>query len=357
MEKSWYLLTCFLSIVNGFRFPTPSTLFTENHLKDDEGPLLAVLDFNKRLQVLNTTSAKRIAKIGLLGGNNGASANINFNYEDGLIYWTDVSSKKVYSLNAETGEQKVILEGDLRSPEGLTYDWIHKNCYVCDPFGNKIVVFNTVTGLRKTLIEVENPKDVAADPRNGWLYIAHGWESTARISRSGLNGENMQELTARLEIPYSISLDFVGNKLYYTDWNKILSMKLNGERIRTFYRTSGYDYTPNTMTVSREYVFWTTSIEEQVRRKKKRGSTRIIKFNALENYNRYNSQTDSYMGIVAIHSQNQPATASLCGDNNGGCSHFCLPSPVDLHLSPSFTCHCPDDMELTDDNKTCDCNM
>lgn len=37
-----------------------------------------------------------------------------------------------------------------------------------------------------------------------------------------------------------------------------------------------------------------------------------------------------------------------CGNNNGGCSHLCLPNPV------SYSCACPTGILLKEDGRSCD---
>ena len=58
--------------------------------------------------------------------------------------------------------------------------------------------------------------------------------------------------------------------------------------------------------------------------------------------------SDKPMGIRVFHSSRQPMAAPVCGGNNGGCSHVCLPSP-----SGAVTCACPSGMALDADNKNC----
>lgn len=41
------------------------------------------------------------------------------------------------------------------------------------------------------------------------------------------------------------------------------------------------------------------------------------------------------MDIHTLHPQRQPAGKNRCGDNNGGCTHLCLPS------GQNYTCACP----------------
>ena len=41
------------------------------------------------------------------------------------------------------------------------------------------------------------------------------------------------------------------------------------------------------------------------------------------------------------------SATNRCGDDNGGCSHLCLPNVI------SYSCACPTGFLLTGDRKTC----
>ncbi|ESO98760.1 hypothetical protein LOTGIDRAFT_231159 [Lottia gigantea] len=338
---------CFLNSITSITFPST-----------EDGPQIAVLEFKKVMKVFDPEASEQVESISLRG--RGGTACLDFNYRNNEIYFTDLFSNQLIKLKADGGEQnqKIIFDYEARaSPEGIGYDWIHNNLYLCLWGDDHIDVLKSDTGEKITLINTTKPRDIEVDPRSGWMYYIAGWEETARLVRCGLDGQNEEVLTTDIERPFSLSLDYSENKLYWTEKypvNKLYSIDLNGENKREFLHTSySYDLSPSYLTVSREYVYWTAGYKSRVYRRLKHGGTQSQRYNNLEEFGNYNIRTNLFMGILAVDPQKQPETASLCGDNNGGCSHFCLPSPVDLHLSPSFTCHCPDDMELTDDNKTC----
>ncbi|KAK6194555.1 hypothetical protein SNE40_000172 [Patella caerulea] len=338
-------------------FCTESLVFP----RQDESPLIAVLDFDLRLEIFDPSDgadATFMERINVTGGRGGTSGIMDFNYKRNRIYWTDLGVSKVYSLKADGGDldQKVILEGDLGAPEGLAYDWIHNNLYVCDFRKHKIMVINPDTGAKKTLLpDVYEARDVEVDPKNGWLYWIAGWDESARLMKSSLDGQNQVLLTSDLDRPLSLSLDYDEQRLYWTELpliNSIRSIGVDGGNLTTVRRVGGgwRASPPKYITVSRNYIYWNQG-HDTIRRAEKDRASRSIRYRNLETRGSYGRTENLFMGILAIDPRKQIESPSLCGDNNGGCSHFCLPTLIQS-TSP-YNCACPDGMNLMDDNKTC----
>ncbi|KAK6174683.1 hypothetical protein SNE40_017914 [Patella caerulea] len=325
-----------------------------------EDPLIAILDKDKKVSFINPVGGNHtpvLESIGLMSRGRGASSAIDFNYNGDLIYWTDVAAHKVYSLRVGGGdqEQQVILGGDLDKPEGLAYDWIHNNLYISDRMQNNILVINPETGARKTLLtDIDYPRDIEVDPRTGWLYWITGDEETARLMKSSLDGRFHELITNQLDYPMKLALDYDEQRLYWTEgtFNMIKSIGVNGENPTTVYTPpySSWDYTPIHITISGDYVYWVENMRKLLR-VAKHGNNEITRYVSLENYGRWNMRKHSFMGICAIDPRKQTDSPNLCGTNNGGCSHFCLPS---LQSSDrSHTCACPDGVNLSADEATC----
>ncbi|XP_050389960.2 low-density lipoprotein receptor-related protein 4-like [Patella vulgata] len=303
-------------------------------------------------------NATAIERINLMGGWGGASCSIDFNYRGNMIYWADYYVSKVYSLKADGGdqEQKVILGDGLDFPEGLAYDWIHNNLYVSDFRQHEIMVINPETGAKKTLItDVPDVRDVEVDPKTGWLYWICGWEETAVLMKSALDGQNQVVISSDLDRPRSLSLDYDEQKLYWTElppFNSIKSISVDGENLTTVYQTvtGRLSTPPKYLTISRDYIYWNQG-HESIRRADKQQITENTRYRKLEEHDANGKTTNLFMGILAIDPRKQTESPSLCGDNNGGCSHFCLPTL--MQSIPPYNCACPDGMNLMNDNSTC----
>ena len=62
----------------------------------------------------------------------------------------------------------------------------------------------------------------------------------------------------------------------------------------------------------------------------------------------------SPMDIHVFHELKQPKATPRCENNNGGCSHMCLPSPMITSLSARYTCACPNGWSLKADGRQCE---
>jgi len=82
---------------------------------------------------------------------------------------------------------QVLVCDDIRSPDGLAYDWIHHNLYWTDAGNDRIEVLslrNAIRSLaedgatwRRTLIDtgLEEPRAIVVDPRPKYRSITDGF--------------------------------------------------------------------------------------------------------------------------------------------------------------------------------------
>ncbi|XP_065448069.1 low-density lipoprotein receptor-related protein 5 isoform X4 [Chrysemys picta bellii] len=125
------------------------------------------------------------------------AAAVDFQYSQGIVYWTDVSEEAIKQtyLN-QTGNivQNVIISG-LVSPDGLACDWIGKKLYWTDSETNRIEVANLNGTSRKVLFwqDLDQPRAIALDPAHGQKVVE-----------------------GSLTHPFALTLS--GETLYWTDW-------------------------------------------------------------------------------------------------------------------------------------------
>ncbi|KAB0389160.1 hypothetical protein E2I00_009171, partial [Balaenoptera physalus] len=110
-----------------------------------------------------------------------------------------------------------------------------------------------------------------------------------RILRANLNGSNVEEVVSTgLEspgLPHPFAITVFEDSLYWTDWH---TKSIN----------SANKFTGKNQEIIRNKLHFP-------------------------------------MDIHTLHPQRQPAGKNRCGDNNGGCTHLCLPS------GQNYTCACP----------------
>ena len=98
-----------------------------------------------------------------------AAVAIDYNYDTGFIYWTDVTLGNIQrALFNDTKTIEVVVRG-LKSPEGLAVDWINKKLYWTDAGSDVVEVAEFNGRHRMALITtgLVNPRAIVVHPRTG----------------------------------------------------------------------------------------------------------------------------------------------------------------------------------------------
>jgi len=113
--------------------------------------------------------------------NTTSGSGLDFHYKKQLLFWSDLETRKVYSLkmtsnnppqaldSAKTTEISVPGLITTWSPVAIAVDWIGDKLYVADSLGQKIDIFE-LDGDRHAIVlghNLTNPSDIALDPTVG----------------------------------------------------------------------------------------------------------------------------------------------------------------------------------------------
>lgn len=130
-------------------------------------PLL--LYANRRSICLVDADQPQVNSSTIVNGLEDAAA-VDFVYESGMVYWTDVSQEAIRRswLDGSHTTETVVNHG-LISPDGLACDWIGKKIYWTDSETNRIEVSNLDGSFRKVLFweDLDQPRAIAVDPLKG----------------------------------------------------------------------------------------------------------------------------------------------------------------------------------------------
>ncbi|XP_071809054.1 low-density lipoprotein receptor-related protein 4-like isoform X2 [Asterias amurensis] len=256
-----------------------------------------------------------------------------------LVFWSDVtldSIKRVY-LNG-TGVRSVITTG-LESPGGIAVDWIGRKLYWTDSGTSRIEVSNLDGSQRSVLIweDMEKPRAFAVHPEQGLMFWTD-WGSTPKIESAGMDGSSRRIIAnTNLFWPNGLTIDYTTQKVYWVDakHHVIESANLNGSQRKAIIN-QGLPH-PFAITLFEDSIYWTDWHTKSINSANKFTGTGIEMIQ---------SQLHFPMDIHSFHPQRQPDVINKCGDNNGGCSHLCLPNLV------SYSCACPTGFKLYNDS-TC----
>ncbi|XP_046809386.1 low-density lipoprotein receptor-related protein 1 [Lucilia cuprina] len=277
-----------------------------------------------------------------------------YNNESSQIFWTDVIDDKIYRgqlVGEALHKVEAVVHSGLSTTEGLAVDWIGMNLYWIDSNLDQIEVAKLNGSFRRTLIagDMESPRAIALDPREGLLFWTDWDDNYPRIERCSMAGKHRQAITTTSMVsagwPNGLSLDYTQKRVYWVDAksDSIYTIKYDGSDIHLVLRDLEILSHPFAITVFENYVYWTDWRTTSV--------IRANKWNGTDIQVIHRTQTQPF-GIQVLHSSRQPQAENPCGDNNGGCSHLCL-----LDVKKSYQCACPHVMRLDPtDNRTCVAN-
>uniref|UniRef100_A0A8C1Q065 Low density lipoprotein receptor-related protein 6 n=1 Tax=Cyprinus carpio TaxID=7962 RepID=A0A8C1Q065_CYPCA len=173
------------------------------------------------------------------------AAAVDYVYEQGLIYWSDVSEEAIkrtlFNGSAPGGVQNTVVSG-LASPDGLACDWMGNKLYWTDSETNRIEVSELDGTHRKVLFwqDLDQPRAIALDPARGYMYWTD-WGEIPKIERAGMDGTHRSVIIdSEIYWPNGLTLDYDLQKLYWADakFSFIHRSDLDGSR-----RSVGHTYT------------------------------------------------------------------------------------------------------------------
>uniref|UniRef100_A0A3B4B3L2 EGF-like domain-containing protein n=1 Tax=Periophthalmus magnuspinnatus TaxID=409849 RepID=A0A3B4B3L2_9GOBI len=301
---------------------------------------IAYLFFTNRHEVRKMTLDKSEYTRVIPRLKNAVALDMNMATKD--IYWSDISQKKIYRYH------NILISNDIEAPEGIAFDWIHRNLYWTDSIRSTVSVVTADGTRRKTLFRqgLSKPRAIVVDPHSNFLYWTD-WGNPAKIEKGGLNGVDRTALvTDNIEWPNGITLDLLNQRLYWVDskLHTLSSIDVQGGGRRTLIIDEEQLAHPLGLTVFEEKVFWTD-----------------VSNNAILSANRVTGEDirpvaehlSSPEDIILYHNLKQPAGRDWCQVSNGGCEFMCLAAPQVGRHPPRYTCVCPDNMTLARDMRRC----
>lgn len=268
------------------------------------------------------------------------------------MFWTDVIDDKIYCgslIGSSLTNIDVVVQNGLATAEGLAVDWIGRNLYWVESNLDQIEVARLDGKYRRTLIagEMESPRAIAVDPRDGYLFWTDWDDNAPRIERCSLAGLD-REIVVHVDKltdggwPNGLTLDYDSRRIFWVDArsDSIHTTKYDGSDHHEVMSQHEKLSHPFAITLFETYVYWTDWRTNSV--------VRANKFNG-GNVSVIRETLNQPFDVKILHPSRQPVDKpNPCGDNHGGCSHLCL-----LHTNGSYRCDCPHVMRLDKDNKTC----
>uniref|UniRef100_A0A673I2Y7 EGF-like domain-containing protein n=1 Tax=Sinocyclocheilus rhinocerous TaxID=307959 RepID=A0A673I2Y7_9TELE len=269
----------------------------------------------------------------VIGGLEDAAA-VDYVYEQGLIYWSDVSEEAIkrtlFNGSGPGGLQNTVVSS-LASPDGLACDWMGNKLYWTDSETNRIEVAELDGTHRKVLFwqDLDQPRAIALDPARGYMYWTD-WGEVPKIERAGMDGTHRSVvIDSEIYWPNGLTLDYDLQKLYWADAKFSFIHRCNLDGSGREVVVKGSLPHPFALTLYEDTLFWTDWNTHSIHA--------CLKHTG-ENSHEIHTNIFSPMDIHVYSQKRQPLeVTSPCALKNGGCSHLCLLSPV----KPYYQCACP----------------
>lgn len=279
---------------------------------------------------------------------------IDFDVKHNCVFWADIMTDTIgrQCLNGnETTE--ILVETELASVEGMSYDWIAEMLYFVDGMRLKIEAVKTSNHsfgrMRRTVIpssKLAKPRGIVVHPIAGYIFWTDWNAFNPSVSRATLDGENRVELFHHPEVfwPNGITIDYIAERIYWVDASKdyIASSDLNGKSFQKILHSDTRVEHPFAVAVFKDFMFWDDWKMNSVFSADKDHGI-LIRTIAEEMLNLMDLK-------VYAHSIQEGSNACTNGTGVNKCSHICIGTPKN-----EYKCLCPDGMRLNDGGSDCLC--
>ncbi|XP_031633983.1 nidogen [Contarinia nasturtii] len=255
----------------------------------------------------------------------GMAIGIDKDCSTGRAYWSDISSKQIFSSRYDGSDKKSFISEDVVSPEGIAIDWISRRIYWTDSSKDTIEVASLDDPKQRSVVvkgNLVNPRGIAVDPHQNKLYWSDWDREHPKIEQSDLDGTNRVILleAPKVVLPNSLSISSRTGELCYADagTQKIECIEPYHRSLRTIATNLQY---PFGLTVTADRFYWTDWTTKKIESSDEHGSRYSGIVNPLfGNHKMY--------GVAAVTSD-CPLFFSQCQINNGDCpsDSICLINP------------------------------
>ena len=263
---------------------------------------------------------------------------VAYDCESEKIYWSDISGHSIrwVFLNG-TGLGSAFTE-QLRSPEGIAIDSGSRNLYYVDSLRNELGVVSLNGKYQKTLLNegLVNPRALVMDIVGGHLYYSDWHRQNPHIGRIDLDGSNNQIFLSGqkddIYLPNGMTLLSLRRELCWVDAGsqKLSCINLGTSKARRVIY-AGLEYPFGLTCYQEERFYWTDWKDHKIH------SVSIHGTGYLSFVPGAGGKGKIY-GILSLPIQCQRAPTH-CTNNNGGCTHLCLPGQY------GAVCKCPDTID------------
>ncbi|XP_053385857.1 low-density lipoprotein receptor-related protein 2-like [Mercenaria mercenaria] len=286
--------------------------------------------------------------------NEGSPLDIDFDFEMGMIFYSDGLKRAVFQVNTTASKSTEIQEYmNLTSDhphrkiftngvgDGITYDWIEKRIFWTDTL--KMAVFSmNINGSNLYRYRGGIPiTDIVVYPCRRLLFWCYT-TAIAEIVRMNTDWSDRRTILRSMTIrPKGLAIDYEEERLYFVDRNnyRIYHCDFNGKGLTSYFTV----YTePRDIAIFRQNIYYTDTNTNMIfRADKLTGANNEIVVQT----------TGTIFGIAIYRNRSDACHANSCLYDNGGCSEVCTPG-----TNREAVCSCNDTKNtvLSKNGKTCE---
>ncbi|XP_025082101.1 low-density lipoprotein receptor-related protein 4-like [Pomacea canaliculata] len=251
---------------------------------------------------------------------------INYDQMKNYMYWINKAEKTIRSANMDGSNVRLFHNlGPDAVPAGMCLDALSRLIFYTDA-GNKVIGMITMYSNTHRIVinsSLDMPKDIELDKHNGVMYWSDRG-ATPTIERANYDGTGRQTLVSGgeyLNQPNAIALDTNSGRLYWADGGtqKVGWVDLEGRNTKVIIHREGSRFCG--MDIYLNDLFISDWGNETVK-------PQIYRYGTDGNYQHWVAESDVRLNDIRVYSEEaENKGPNGCGNNNGGCSYICIPTP------------------------------
>ncbi|BET01296.1 Low-density lipoprotein receptor repeat class B [Nesidiocoris tenuis] len=272
---------------------------------------------------------------------------IDYDIENNCVYFADIVDDVIGRQCFASGNRSVeyLVTSNLRSVEGIAFDWVSRSLYFVDGVRAKIELIRTDIDhsgrMRMTILDskaVKKPRGIALHPVKGYMFWTDWDKENPTVNRANMDGSDIRILakSPRVHWPNGITIDHFGGHIYWADarLDYIATTDLEGRFFRIVASNKEIPSMkhPFSVAVFKDILYWDDWSQRE-----------IFMINKNDGSELGNIQT-SYVGLmdVKVFGHSIQGGTNKCDSKVGQlCSHVCLALPDN-----KYRCACPDGMHI-----------
>ncbi|KAK9873892.1 hypothetical protein WA026_002245 [Henosepilachna vigintioctopunctata] len=272
---------------------------------------------------------------------------VTYNPINDTLYLSDLDINKIIKLEMLTGISEPLDINGLGKVTTMDFDFIGNNLYWGDEEKRTIEALNVDNMARRIIVHDMHddvPESIALVPDYGVMFVSFKKRNNlvSHLDRFLMDGTGRTHVMDQGVIgPIDLYFDRDLHRLFFADagTGNIETTSIDGDDRHQFTTLDG---NPVSIAGLQKDLFWVNEHSKKLSWANKYNATssKRIVLDIPEDL--------SHLHLISVTSATNLINAhNGCSENNGNCSHLCIP------VAKSFICACPNNMKLGSDNQNC----